>query len=167
MTTLVYHKDVIAGDSLQFIASGNNSFPLRGPKVFLSKNKTFAYGMCGNYVLEEDFDTMEAWIEKQLINFKNKGVVEPLFKKGHGFYLVIMTKKGTYCINHDRPNIKITQINSTDYYVHGTGGDHASFAIAMGADAIDAVKAGIKRDTASGCDIYAVKRGVLKAHKEI
>lgn len=167
MTTLIYHKDVIAGDSLQFINAGSNALPLRGPKVFLNKDKTLAYGICGHYILEKERDKLEKWLEEQLLALVAGKDLKPLIKRGHGFHLVVMSRNGTYTINHGEATVRGTQINDTDYFVNGTGGDHAILTISMGGDAIEAVKEGKKRDPMSGCDIYAIKRSALKPHKEL
>lgn len=167
MTTLVYHKDVIAGDSLQFINAGSNALPLRGPKVFINKSKTLAYGICGHYILEKERDKLEKWLEEQLLALKAGKDLKPLIKRGQGFHIVVMSLNSTYSINHGESTIRGTEINDTDYFVNGTGGDHATLVIAMGGDAVAAVKEGKKRDTMSGCDIYAIKRSALKPHKEL
>lgn len=167
MTSLVYRDNVLAADSLMIINSGETMIPTIAQKVHVSKNKQFAYGLCGYNTTENCWKLFEDWVEEAIIKFHSSGTVRAFIKDGSDFHVIIMSRRMTYKLSFKNNIVSVFAIDEGDYVIHGTG-----MVVGLGyltttnMSAVEVVNKAIQYDTLSGGDIHAIKRSVLKPCKD-
>lgn len=157
MTTLIYSNDMIASDSFNVIYTGENSMVAHGPKVFKSKTKAMAYGLCGEFTYGSF--NLEDWILTTISNtLENK---ECNVVNNVTFFIVAMYNELTFVISNNNNIIKVTTIERDSYIAFGTGGNIAATELLKGSDCITALEKAMLYDCLSGGNIYAVKRSSI------
>jgi ATP-dependent protease HslVU (ClpYQ) peptidase subunit len=132
VTTIAYRAGVLAGDTL--ITEGDTKLPEHGRKVFRLRDGRL-FGSSGN---AED--------GMILLDSVRKGEPTPLFKGGTVKALLVETDGTLKCYEGRR----WTRVAGVEYAALGNGAHYALGAMAAGATAVQAVRAGMKHDTHSG-----------------
>lgn len=64
MSTIIYHNNRLYGDRKHTRLNIPREFYMGGPKIFISKDKQFAYGMAGVNIVPDDVKIIEAEIRR-------------------------------------------------------------------------------------------------------
>lgn len=166
MTTIVYYKDMLVGDSRYFNAIEGISVPYEKPKIFLSPSKEYAYGVSAK--------TLPADVENfygEINNFIERYLADETYNEAFpikDIHILVMTSEKTFTIyNHNGLDVytqsKQIIMHSRDSIVaYGSGAPTATLSIFSGSTITEALRDAVLNDPYTGGDLYGVKRSILK-----
>lgn len=166
MTTIVYHKDILVGDSRNIESNGQFSMSYEKPKIHLSASKDYAYGVDIENLPKDSIN-----FYKQIDNFIEKYLADESYNEEFpikNVHVLVMTNEKTFTIFNpesltEEERHKQIIIHPKDSIVaYGSGAISAIVSILNGADIIEGIKDAVLNDFNTGGDIYGVKRSVLK-----
>lgn len=157
MTTIVYRNGVLAADRAAMVKFCTETEYRDQQKIFIAKNKTFAYGVSGSNIRDEDRGSFELSLFRALrkVNFgKSEGTFNNLQDELKavikGRHLIVMMVDCAMYLNGELGSVDLVRGNRPDdYLLTGSGADHAHMALLAGRSAVEAVQYATKMDIVS------------------
>ena len=168
MTTIAYHKGVLAADTLA-VTGESTTYLFEAPKILTSSCKRFAFGASGAVIDPDFIPELERLLFAHLMNLVGKDPSEvPLDKeltkliKKRDF--IVMCKDAVYIRKPKDDDTTMVKLLDKEHAAIGTGRERATVAMLAGLGAEDAVMHAMSTDyyTYPG-KIDTIKRTSLKA----
>lgn len=165
MTTIIYTKDVLVGDSRNFEIIGVNAIPYEKSKITLHEEHLYAYGVCAKS-LPFEREVFHQSVNEYVLAYIDDKPLETLFPFPN-IYILVMGKEKTFTLYNDGT------IREEEWYkqyirhhrdaivAYGSGAPTAILAIYTGATIIEALEDAVLSDVDTGGDLYGVKRTTL------
>lgn len=165
MTTIIYNKDVLVGDSRNFEIIGVNAIPYEKSKITLHNERLYAYGVCAKS-LPFEREVFHQSVNEYVLAYIDDKPLESLFPFPN-IYILVMGRDKTFTLYNDGT------LREDEWYkqyirhhrdaivAYGSGAPTAILAIYTGATIIEALEDAVLSDVDTGGDLYGVKRTTL------
>lgn len=165
MTTIIYNKDVLVGDSRNFEIVGVNAIPYEKSKITLHAQRLYAYGVCARQ-LPFEHEIFHQSVHEYVDAYINDEPLETLFPFPN-IYILVMSREKTFTLfndgllRDDEWHKQYLRHHRDAIVAYGSGASSAILALYTGATIVEALEDAVMNDVDTGGDLYGVKRETL------